>query len=169
MYYIWQKLPRLITCGKNYPDILHVAKITIDLLQVEKLPRLITCGNLYLVWLVDIAFSVDRDQEIQCEVMDRLLQTILREVSRISIIHYSMTVMFTSIHTGNSFKWLTIKIKYWRTCSSSLYLYTEWLFFHSQQDECDLDMTGAPLAACICQILASQLSSNLFPKEQDEE
>lgn len=57
----------------------------------------------------------EKDQEIQCEVMDRLLQTILRE------------------------------------------------------DECDLDMTGAPLAACICQILASQLSSNLFPKEQDEE
>lgn len=45
-----------------------------------------------MVWLFDIAFSVDRDQEIQCEVMDRLLQTILREVGRISINLYIMIV-----------------------------------------------------------------------------
>lgn len=101
--------------------------------------------------------------------MDRLLQTILREVSRISIHYYTMIEIFTLIHTRATVKWLTIKMEYWRTCSSSLYFYTEWLFSHSQQDECDLDMTGAPLAACICQILASQLSNNLFPREQDEE
>ena len=49
------------------------------------------------------------------------------------------------------------------------FFYLTDLHFWFVQDECDLDMIGAPLAACVCQILANQLSSNLFPKEQDEE
>lgn len=72
---MWQKLHRLITCGKNYTDLLHVAILSS------------ICYNDMIGLL-----SVDRDQEIQCEVMDRLLQTILREVSRISIRDYTLIV-----------------------------------------------------------------------------
>ena len=58
---------------------------------------------------------------------------------------------------------------FWYLPSFVVFFYLTDLHLWFVQDECDLDMIGAPLAACVCQILANQLSSNLFPKEQDEE
>lgn len=81
---MWQKLLRLITYGKNY-RLITCDKNYIDLLHVAILSSI--CYNDMIGLL-----SVDRDQEIQCEVMDRLLQTILREVSRISIRDYTLIV-----------------------------------------------------------------------------